>query len=77
MTTTQITAMIAQAESLGMIHDQYAAMHNIHQLARAWEWEEVESALDALYASLGGENPATGYAYHQGQHPLQIATRAA
>jgi hypothetical protein len=75
MSTTEITAMIATAEANGMIHDQYSEMAKIHQLAREWKWEEVESALDSLYASLGGENPGTGYDYHKGQHPLQIAIR--
>jgi hypothetical protein len=41
----------------------------------AWKWDEVEKALDAIYAEMGGENPGTGYDYHTGKHPLQIAVR--
>jgi hypothetical protein len=39
--------------------------------ARAWEWEEVEDGLDQIYRLLGGDNPATGYAFHLGRHPVQ------
>jgi hypothetical protein len=39
--------------------------------ARAWEWEEAEAGLDQIYRLLGGNNPATGYAFHLGRHPVQ------
>ncbi len=44
---------------------------------RAWQWNEAEKALDRAYLLAGGKNPATGYAWHQGIHPLQAALQQA
>jgi hypothetical protein len=44
--------------------------------AREWKWGKVEKLLDKLYTLVGAENPSTGYAFHIGEHPLQVYIRS-
>jgi hypothetical protein len=49
------------------------ALRGITEQARAWNWGNVEHKLDCAYAALGSKNPGTGYDYHCGNHPVEIA----
>lgn len=42
------------------------------ECGRNWSWTDAEKAIDKAYALLGASNPGTGYAWHTGQHPIQI-----
>jgi len=37
---------------------------------KGWQWEEVERILDRMYGLAGVENPASGYEFHTGTHPV-------
>jgi 2-oxoglutarate dehydrogenase complex dehydrogenase (E1) component-like enzyme len=89
MTTTQSsspTITVVQAWSTayrGETRPNDTAEHVYQYVAAAtaagarWDWDAAEENLDAAYAAVGEENPATGYDWHRGWHPLQHALREA
>jgi hypothetical protein len=66
---------VVKASGLDVTQKQLDLAHEIltgiNAQARAWHWSKVEDKLSRAYKVLGGENPATGYDYHCGQHPVQ------
>ena len=78
MTIADATAVLAElyvtgyavgtAERSALKHLYWAAGNG-----REWEWSAAERELDSAYRALGAWNPATGYAWHCGLHPIQIA----
>lgn len=71
----EATTKLAQMYS-GAMHPwaDCPAVRHIYEAMRCgaqWRWLDAESHLDAAYKAIGGTNPATGYAWHLGQHPLQ------
>jgi len=53
------------------------ALRQADDAGRAWKWGRAETALARAYRALGARPPAgaTGYDWHRGQHPLQVAMR--
>ena len=41
----------------------------------AWNWGQAEKNLRAAYRCLGAEPVGTGYDWHCGRHPIQIAAK--
>jgi len=89
MTTTEATALLATflgrdrdyALAQGLTGDQVEAAERAIMAAirhgRDWSWHAAELALARAYSALGSVPPegGTGYAWHCGQHPIQIALR--
>ena len=77
MTNAEITNELAQ------IYLGYAQPLNASQraLERAWtagqdwSWTAAEVALDLAYEAMGGCNEGSGYDWHCGRHPIQVAAR--
>ncbi len=71
---TRIASLYMEADQDEPISRAIAAAH---QAGLAWDWSMAEQALDRAYRIVGARNPATGYAWHCGRHPLQAALAAA
>ncbi len=50
----------------------------MHQSARDWQWSKVTDCMLGAYALLGvvAEEIDHGYAFHRGEHPVQLAMSA-
>lgn len=53
------------------------ALRQADDAGRAWKWARSTKALARAYRALGATPPAgaTGYDWHRGAHPLQVAMR--
>lgn len=83
MNTEKATLILADWLNTGTIDissmttcdEVYGLMAAAVNQGREWNWSAAEKHLHNAYRVLGAEPVGTGYQWHCGQHPIQIAAK--
>lgn len=76
MTTNEATQKLAEYHALGGFSDAAMAIREAEACGREWDWSGAQASIGRAYRLLGAEPPnATGYDWHCGAHPIQLAAQ--
>lgn len=74
MSTSEATKILAGKARSGGLDDVAWEVKQAIECGNAWKWEAAKGHLDEAYRLLGAEpDPASGYDWHCGRHPIQQA----